>query len=304
MDGMTLIAGGVFWMGSDDHYPEERPCRRVEVDAFLIDTGPVTNRQFRHFVKETGYRTLAERKPDPALYPDADPRLLRAGSSVFVGTRGAVPLDDPMQWWSFVPGASWKCPEGPKSSVAGREDHPVVHIAFEDARAYADWADKRLLTEAEWERAARGGLDREPFAWGRELRPEGQQMANYWAGDFPWRREAFGRWRTTTPVGSFPANGFGLSDMIGNVWEWTEDWYGPGDGLTRSCCVPKNPRGGREEDSHDPNDPGRGFGRKVLKGGSHLCAESYCRRYRPAARHPQTVDTSTSHIGFRCARSL
>lgn len=301
--GMTGIAGGIFWMGSDDHYPEERPCRRVEVDPFLIDTVPVTNRQFRQFVKATSYRTLAERKPDPSLYPDADPRLLRAGSSVFTGTSGPVPLDDPHQWWAFMPGASWKSPEGPKSAVAGREEHPVVHVAYEDAQAYADWAGKRLPTEAEWECAARGGLDRAAFAWGDTLLADERQMANYWVGDFPWRKAQVGRWRSTTPVGSYPANGFGLFDMIGNVWEWTADWY-QGGGVASSCCVPKNPRGGDEAESHDPGDPGRGFGRKVLKGGSHLCADAYCRRYRPAARHPQTVDTSTSHIGFRCARSL
>ena len=284
-------------MGSDDHYPEERPCRQVEVDPFLIDPGPVTNRQFRGFVKATGYRTLAERKPDPALYPDADPRLLRAGSAVFVGTRTAVPLDDPTLWWEYVPGASWNRPEGPKSMVAGREEHPVVHIAHEDAAAYAAWCGKRLPTEAEWEFAARGGLDRATYAWGDELTPGSAQLANYWQGEFPWKRSSALRWRTTSPVGTFPANGYGLCDMIGNVWEWTDDWYDAEP--DKGCCV-ANIR--QVERDRDPKAPS-GIARKVLKGGSHLCADSYCRRYRPAARHPQTVDTSTSHIGFRCAKS-
>lgn len=297
-ESMRLIAGGEFWMGSSDHYREEAPVHRATVKPFLIDPAPVTNRQFRAFVKTTGYKTLAERKPDPALYPDADPKLLKAGSSVFVGSDGPVSLDDPRQWWAFVPGANWMHPEGKASSIATRSDHPVVHVAYEDAEAYADWVGKRLPTEAEWEFAARGGLDGATYAWGNDFTPQGRQMANYWTGDFPWRRDTARSWRTTSPVGAFPANGFGLSDMIGNVWEWTSDWYHVTD-PARSCCMPAS-----EESSRDPNDPGWRFGRKVLKGGSHLCAESYCKRYRPAARHPQTVDTSTSHIGFRCARSL
>lgn len=302
-EDMKTLPGGVFWMGSDDSYPEEFPCRQVEVAPFLIDITPVTNRQFRAFVKTTGYRSLAERKPDAADYPGADPRLLRAGSSVFTGTTGPVLLDDPLQWWAFLPGANWRRPEGPKSTTVGREDHPVVHVAHEDAVAYATWCGKRLPTEAEWEYAARGGGDRLPYAWGNELAPDGCKMANYWTGDFPWRRDDSSHWRSTSPVGAFAPNGFGLYDMIANVWEWTSDWYGIAD-PTPSCCIPKDPRGAKEEDSHDPNDPGHAFSRKVLKGGSHLCASSYCRRYRPAARYPQTVDTSTSHIGFRCARSI
>ena len=295
---MRLVAGGTFWMGSNDHYREEAPARQVAVEPFLVDKRPVTNRQFRAFVKATSYKTLAERKPDPALYPDADPRLLKAGSSVFVGTPGPVQLDEPRQWWAFIPGACWMHPEGPGSSIATRNDHPVVHVAYEDAEAFAAWAGKRLMTEAEWEFAARGGLDRAIFAWGNELAPGGLQMANYWTGDFPWRHDTARGWHTTSPVGSFPPNGFGLSDMIGNVWEWTSDWYQVASPVQKSCCMPAT-----EESSRDPNDPGWRFGRKVLKGGSHLCAESYCQRYRPAARHPQTIDTSTTHIGFRCARS-
>jgi formylglycine-generating enzyme len=298
LEGMRLIVGGPFWMGSDNHYREEAPVRPIAVRPFFVDITPVTNRQFRAFVTATGYKTLAERKPDPALYPSADPCLLRAGSSVFVGTNRPVPLDNPRQWWAFVPGASWRHPEGAGSSIAARGDHPVVHVAYEDAEAYATWADKRLLSEAEWEFAARGGLDRAVYAWGNELTPGNQQMANYWTGDFPWRRSNRRPWRTTSPVEAFPVNGFGLADMIGNVWEWTSDWYQVYTAATQSCCMPAT-----EASSRDLSDPGWRFGRKVLKGGSHLCAESYCRRYRPAARQPQTIDTSTSHIGFRCARS-
>jgi sulfatase modifying factor 1 len=294
---MVRIAGGPFWMGSDDHYAEERPRRQVDVAPFLIDVAPVTNRQFRAFVKTTGYRTLAERKPDPADYPDADPKLLRAGSAVFVGTRAPVPVVDPTLWWAYLPGANWRRPEGPKSTVAGREEHPVVHVAHEDAAAYAAWCGKRLPTEAEWECAARGGIDGAVYAWGDELAPGAVQMANYWQGDFPWRRDRTFGWRTTSPVGAFPANAFGLYDMIGNVWEWTDDWYDTNP--DESCCVSSNAR----ENSRN-SGTASGFGRKVLKGGSHLCAESYCRRYRPAARHPQNIDTSTSHIGFRCVRNV
>lgn len=293
---MIAIPGGLFRMGSDDHYAEEKPCRTVEVRPFLIDPAPVTNRQFRAFVKATGYRTLAERKPDPDQYPDADPRLLRAGSAVFVGTRAPVPLDDPTLWWAYVPGANWKRPEGPKSTVAGREGHPVVHVAHEDAVAYAAWCGKRLPTEAEWECAARGGIDGAIYAWGNELKPGSAPMANYWEGEFPWRRDRTPGWRTTSPVGAFPPNGYGLYDMIGNVWEWTDDWFGAHS--TTRCCVSKGAGGLSTEAGRE------GFSSKVLKGGSHLCAESYCQRYRPAARHPQTVDTSTSHIGFRCVRDV
>jgi formylglycine-generating enzyme required for sulfatase activity len=297
---MVPMTGGTFRMGADDQYPEEAPARRVSVDPFLIARSPVTNRQFARFVNETGYVTLAERTPDPADYPGADRRLLRAGSSVFTGTKGQVPLTDPLQWWAYLPGANWKHPEGKGSGIASRQDHPVVHTAYEDAVAYADWAGARLPTEAEWEFASRGGLDGAAFAWGDELAPDGEQRANYWLGDFPWRKHPAKQWRTTSPIGSYPPNGFGLVDMIGNVWEWTSDWFARPEAPSSPCCVPSNPRGGSEAASLDVS----GFPRKVLKGGSHLCAESYCQRYRPAARHPQTVDTSTSHIGFRCARSI
>ena len=201
-------------------------------------------------------------------------------------------------------GASWRRPLGPDSDLQGLDDHPVVHVAYEDALAYAIWAGKRLPTEAEWECAARGGLDRAPYAWGEELEPEGRTMANYWQGAFPHQNLLTDGWLRTSPVGAFPANGLGLYDMIGNVWEWTQDWFAAPEAPASPCCVPNNPRGGSEASSREASDPGAGFGRKVLKGGSHLCADNYCRRYRPAARYPQTIDTSTSHIGFRCARSI
>ena len=301
---MVLIPGGTFWMGSDNHYPEEAPARRVAVDPFLIDITLVTNKDFARFVQATGYVTFAERVPEPALYPEADPALLKPGSAVFTPPDRPVPPTDPFLWWQYVIGADWHHPTGPGSTIEGLEEHPVVHIAFEDAEAFVRWAGKRLATEAEWECAARGGLDRQAYAWGEELAPDGKMLANYWQGRFPFENlESDGFFRTS-PVGSFPANPFGIYDMIGNVWEWTGDWYGQPMPSERPCCVPQNPRGGTEAASHDPNDPGRDFGRKVLKGGSHLCAENYCQRYRPAARYPQTIDSSTSHIGFRCARSI
>jgi formylglycine-generating enzyme required for sulfatase activity len=296
---MIALGGGRFWMGSDHHYPEEAPCREAEVGPFEIDAAPVTNRDFAAFVAATGYVTLAERAPDPALYPEADPAMLRPGSSVFVPPRTMPSSMDPMQWWHYVFGADWRHPQGPGSGTA--DDHPVVHIAYEDAEAYARWAGKRLPTEAEWEFAARGGADRQAYAWGEELAPGGALLANYWHGRFPVERH--GPWARTSPVGSFPANGFGLYDTIGNVWEWTSDWYSDRPGKSPGCCAP-DARPDAQAASHDPNDPGRNFPRKVLKGGSHLCAENYCRRYRPAARYPQTIDTSTSHIGFRCVRGL
>jgi formylglycine-generating enzyme required for sulfatase activity len=288
---MAAISSGAFWMGSDDHYREERPRRRVIVAPFHIDVAPVTNAQFRRFVEATGYRTLAEQTPDPRLYPGADPTMLKAGSSVFTGTKGPVPLNDPLQWWRYLPGARWDRPEGPGSHIDDRADHPVVHVAHRDARAYAAWCGKRLPTEAEWEFAARGGLDRASYAWGEELAPGGRMMANYWTGEFPWSRDDAGRWSRTSPVRSFPANGYGVFDMIGNVWEWTADDYATADdvAVVKRCCA----SGGARQPA---------FATKVLKGGSHLCAASYCQRYRPAARHPQTEDTSTSHIGFRCAQ--
>lgn len=302
---MIWLEGGEFRMGSDEHYPEEAPMRKVAVDGFWIDPTPVTNRQFARFVEETGHVTLAETAPGAELYPDADPAMLQPGSALFMKPAHRVEAHDPFQWWSFSFGTSWRHPHGPGSDFAELLDHPVVHICYADAEAYAGWAGKELPTEAEWEFAARGGLAERAFAWGDELAPDGKMLANYWQGEFPNENLLADGYERTSPVGSFPPNGFGIYDMIGNVWEWTSDWYSEGQATndgTKSCCVPRNPRGGMEKDSHDPNDPGHAFPRKVLKGGSHLCAENYCQRYRPAARYPQTIDSTTSHIGFRCIK--
>ena len=298
MAGMIRVPAGTFRMGSDRFYPEEAPVRDVKVRGFRIDPTPVTNAEFAAFVADTGYQTFAERAPDPKDYPDADPALLVTGSAVFQPTAGPVLLDDYGQWWAFVPGADWRHPAGPESDIVGREDHPVVQIAFADAEAYAAWAGKALPTEAEWEFAARGGLVDADYAWGNELAPDGAVLANYWCGRFPYESEK--RDFRTSPVTRFPANGYGLCDMIGNVWEWTRDWYGAAKaGSRRACCAIDNPRGGTLRDSFEPGDPRR-IGRKVIKGGSHLCAPNYCQRYRPAARHPKAIDSPTSHIGFRC----
>lgn len=299
---MRRITGGEFLMGSDRHYPEEAPARRVRVHDFWIDETPVTNAAFGAFVAATGHVTFAERPPDPRDYPGMDPALARAGSLVFAPTADPVPLDAPF-WWRFEFGADWRHPEGPGSGLEGRDDHPVVHVAYEDAAAFAAWAGKALPTEAEWEFAARGGLDGADYAWGDALAPGGAMLANYWQGEFPYRNECLDGWAERAPVRSFPPNGFGLFDMIGNVWEWTEDWYAPPPRKGKdACCVVDNPRGGAREASIDRLDPVSRFPRKTLKGGSYLCAESYCRRYRPAARYPQPIDTTTCHVGFRCVR--
>ena len=295
-------------MGSSGFYPEEGPVREVGVDSFQLDRHPVTVSEFRRFVDGSGYMTVAERPLDPADYPEADPALLAPGSLVFHTTPGPVPLNDPSVWWEYVPGANWRSPEGPGSDVAGRARHPVTHVAFEDAQAFARWAGKELPSEAEWEYAARGGLDAAVFAWGDEMLPDGKPRANFWQGDFPWRNTGANGWRGTSAVGSFPPNGYGLYDVTGNVWEWTVDFYSPrGAGVTskpgeRACCVPRNPRIDSPELSFDVGNPGAHIPRRVIKGGSHLCAPSYCMRYRPAARQGEAIDTSTSHIGFRCIR--
>ncbi len=297
--GMRRLPGGEFTMGSDRFYPEERPRRRVRVDGFWIDETPVTNRQFAAFVEATGYRTLAERGVGPI--PGAPSYASVPGSLVFEPPDPALSVADVLDCWKFRPGANWRHPLGPDSSIRDLEEHPVVHIAYCDAEAYAAWAGKALPTEAEWEYAARGGLEDAEYAWGDELAPDGAMLANYWQGEFPWRNLLLDGWERTSPVRAFPPNGFGLYDMIGNVWEWTCDWYAPprADQESKRCCIPTNPTGGAEEDSYDPALPVC-IGRKVLKGGSHLCAANYCQRYRPAARQPQTIDTSASHIGFRC----
>jgi len=298
---MAMIPGGTFLMGSDHHYPEEAPAHKVAVDAFWIDRHCVTNDAFERFIAATGYVTLAERPVDANDYPGADPALLVPSSVVFVPPPGPVELGNHFAWWAYVPGADWRHPRGPDSSVAGLGDHPVVHVAFEDAEAYARWAGKALPTEAEWEFAARGGLDGAEFCWGDAFTPGGRYMANTWQGQFPWENLEEDGHRWTSPVGAFPPNGHGLHDMAGNVWEWTTDWYQEHARTARHpCCTMQNPRGGERDGSCDPHVRGVRVPRRVIKGGSHLCAPNYCRRYRPAARMAQPVDTGTSHVGFRC----
>ncbi|MGZ8575214.1 MAG: formylglycine-generating enzyme family protein [Actinomycetota bacterium] len=299
LSGMVQVPGGPFAMGSADHYEDEAPVHTVRVDGFWIDTHTVTNEQFEGFVEETGYVTLAERPADPRDYPGAIPELLAPASSVFVQPPGPVDLRNSYNWWTYVAGANWRHPQGPASSLHGKSEHPVVHVAYEDVEAYAQWIGKELPTEAEWEFAARGGLDRAEFVWGNEFTPHGRYMANTWQGEFPHTNEALDGFEGTAPAGSFPSNGFGLFDMAGNVWEWTTDWYQPHGAIEHACCAVENPRGGVAERSYDPATPDVAIPRRVMKGGSHLCAPNYCRRYRPAGRMPQAVDTSTSHLGFR-----
>ncbi len=299
------VPGGTFTMGSDVHYQEEAPAHRVRVDGFWIDVFEVTNADFAAFVEETGYVTVAERPLDPADYPGAPAENLVPGSLVFTPTAGPVDLRHLSQWWTWVPGASWQHPEGARSNLSGRGDHPVVHVAHEDAQAYAAWTGAELPSEAQWEYAARGGLDGAEFTWGDEKCPGSAILANTWDGpDFPWRSTREDGCAGTSPVGAFPSNGFGLYDMAGNVWEWTEDWYTASHPpqSDSSCCGPETARRGDVKGSYDPAQPQFRVPRKVLKGGSHLCADSYCMRYRPAARRPQMVDTGMSHTGFRCVR--
>jgi formylglycine-generating enzyme required for sulfatase activity len=258
----------------------------VTLDGFWIDRHTVTNREFDRFVRKTGYVTVAERTPDAAAYPGAKPELLIPASTVFRKPPRRVDLSNHFNWWTYVPGADWRHPQGPGSSIKKRPDHPVVHVAWEDVEAYTRWAGRQLPTEAEWEFAARGGLDGATYAWGEELTPAGRWMANTWQGEFPIENLKQDGFEGTAPVGSFPPNGYGLFDMIGNVWEWTTDPYEADAETSHACCT---------VDRAQACIP-----RKVMKGGSHLCAPNYCRRYRPAARMPQPIDTSTSHLGFRC----
>ena len=283
IDSMVRIPGGTFRMGSDRHYPEEAPARQVTVGAFWMDPRTVTNAEFARFVDETKHVTVAERPVDPAQYPGAKPELLIPSSVVFQKAAGPVDMSNHFNWWTYVPGADWRHPRGPESSIEGLADHPVVHVAFEDAEAYAKWAGKVLPTEAEWEFAARGGLDGASYVWGEEFMPGGKAMANTWQGSFPWQNLLMDGYEWTAPVGSFPPNGYGLYDMAGNVWEWTTDWY-DSKPPAKSCCT-----------------AGKGAAKtKVMKGGSYLCAPNYCRRYRPAARMAQEADSAACHLGFRC----
>jgi formylglycine-generating enzyme required for sulfatase activity len=299
--GMSWVPGGAFRMGSDNHYAEEAPAGTVEVDGFWMDQTTVTNGDFARFVDETGYVTVAEKAPDPEMYPGADPELLVPGSIVFSQPPGPVDLADPRSWWAWVPGASWRTPWGPGSDIAGLEDHPVTQVAYEDAAAYADWVGKILPSEAQWERAARGGIEGAEFAWGDEIAPDGRERMNRWIGEFPWKFRPRPGGRPgpgTVAVRAFEPNPFGLYEVCGNTWEWTRTFFTEGGpGPAKSCCVPRDPQGPGVEASRDP---ATGIPRKVLKGGSFLCAENYCSRYRPASRIPETVESATCHISFRC----
>lgn len=298
---MVWVSGGSFSMGSDSHYPEEGPVHSVTVESFWIDKYTVTNEQFARFVDATKYVTLAERPPRAEDYPGAKPDMLQPASVVFRQPAHRVDLRDHFNWWTYIPGANWRHPEGPKSSIVDRAQHPVVHIAYEDADAYAKWIGKDLPTEAEWEFAARGGLDGATYAWGEEFTPASKHMANTWQGEFPWQNLATDGYERAAPVGQFPPNGYGLFDMIGNVWEWTVDWYTARHPATKACCGGAIPKGDRDS-SYDPQTPDIRIPRKVIKGGSFLCAPNYCRRYRPAARMAQPIDTSTCHVGLRLMR--
>ena len=273
-DGMIAIPAGDYQVGSDRYYPEEAPIRQVSFDSFQIDHAPVTNAEFLQFVDATGYQTVSERPPDPALYPDLPPEEQIPESVVCLPPPPTVDRRELRSWWALIAGADWRHPQGPETSLDGLMQHPVVHVAFEDACAYADWAGKRLPTADEWEVAARGGLVDQDYAWGAEKSPDGRWLANVWQGPFPWDNKETDGWVWTSPVGSFPANGYGLVDVCGNVWEWTSTPF----------AVPA----GEQE-------------RRVIKGGSFLCADNYCHRFRPSALMGQTLDTATCHMGFRCA---
>ena len=301
-EGMVWIPGGEFSMGCEDaEMRDARPFHRVAVDGFWVDKTEVTNEEFARFVKATGYVTVAERKPDAKDFPGAPPENLVPGAVVFTPTKTAVPLDDHFAWWRYAAGANWRHPQGPESGLEGKQKHPVVNIAYEDAEAYAKWAGKRLPTEAEFEFAARGGLDRKRFVWGDEFKPGGKFQANTFQGHFPDKNTGEDGFQGTAPVGTFAPNGFGLFDMAGNVWEWTSDWYRADyyQTLAATRQVVRNPQG--PPDSADPSEPGTK--KRVMKGGSFLCTDEYCTRYMPGARGKGEPDTGTNHLGFRCVRS-
>lgn len=301
-EGMVWVPGGTFWMGgAGQAMPDTLPAHLVEVDGFWMDRRPVTNAQFERFVKATGYVTVAERAPDPADMPGVPAAMLVAGSAVFTPTGQTVPLSNPLQWWRYAPGASWRAPAGAGSALAGRRDHPVVHVAFDDALAYARWAGGRLPTEAEFEFAARGGLDRHLYSWGNEFRPSGRPAANTWQGPFPARDDAQDGYAGTSPVTAFPPNGFGLYDMGGNVWHWCADWYRPDTYAGRAAggAPTRNPRG--PDTSHDPQEPRAA--KRVVRGGSYLCTDQYCARYLVGSRGKAEISSGASNLGFRLVRS-
>lgn len=301
-EGMVWIPGGEFSMGAEDpEMRDARPFHRVALDGFWMDRTEVTNEEFMRFAEATGYVTVAERKPDPKDFPGAPPENLVPGAVVFTPPETKVPLNNHYVWWSYVKGANWRHPEGPESDLKGKERHPVVHIAYQDAEAYAKWAGKRLPTEAEFEFAARGGLDRKRFAWGDEFKPGGKFQANSFQGHFPDQNTGADGFVGSAPVGTFTPNGFGLFDMAGNVWEWTADWYRADyyQTLAATRQVARNPQG--PSDSLDPSEPG--LAKRVQKGGSFLCTDEYCARYMPGGRGKGEPDTGTNHLGFRCVRA-
>ncbi len=304
---MVWIPGGEFTMGSErsDARADEAPAHRVRVDGFWMDASEVTNAQFQKFVAATGYKTTAERAPNleaimsqvPPGTPPPAPELLVPGSMVFTPTSGPVRLDDFRQWWKWTPGADWRHPEGPQSTIEGRDEHPVVQVSWDDAVAYAQWAGKRLPTEAEWEFAARGGLNEKPFVWGNEDVSDIHPQSNIWQGKFPYENHGADGYQRTAPGKKFAPNGFGLYDMAGNVWEWCSDWYSPAAYRQRGAtAVANNPRG--PEQSFDPRRPQ--MPQRSQRGGSFLCNATYCSSYRPSARMGCTPDTGMSHVGFRC----
>ena len=294
-DGMVWIRGGAFWMG-DDEFQDARPVHRVTVDGFWMDKTEVTNAQFERFVRATGYVTIAEKPPDPNDFPGVPAEELKPGSIVFTPPDHAVDLSNHVQWWRYVSGADWRHPDGPASSIDGKDSLPVVHVCYDDAVAYAKWAGKRLPSEAEWEFAARGGLERKPYAWGDEQKPGGRWLANIWQGEFPAENTGEDRFLRTAPVASYPANSFGLHDMAGNVWEWCADWYRPDYYALSPTNNPTGPAG-----SFDPAEPG--LPKRVQRGGSYLCSDLYCVRYKPGTRGKGEVSSGASHVGFRCAKS-
>ena len=294
---MVYLPSGTFWMGSDEGLANERPAHQVTIDSFWIDIYPVTNQQYLEFTRNTGYITYSEKDPDPKDFPGVPKDKLVAGSAVFQSPKHKVDMSNNLNWWVYVPGANWKHPEGPNSQLEGREKYPVVHVTFQDAQAYCQWIDKELPTEAQFEYAARGGFDKKKYTWGDQPKHFTEPMANLWQGKFPYKNVNTDKFLSTSPVGSFHPNGYGLYDIAGNVWEWTKDWFHP---TYYKNSPKKNPTGVKKEQSFDPTEPG--LAKKVTKGGSYLCSENYCTGYRPSARMATDPLSSSHHLGFRCVK--